>query len=176
MLYALRAKIGERRMNLLCHSMRCYALGYGVETWLKGQSPAQPLFDEGILAAGDEIATTFTEKSGKRLSNLRRLGREITVYYNWCDIAMHLSRLVNWLFHLGCDGPPNKADIKTFPAKIYEFVDCDGLTDCIGHGADRTHQYYRQSPTVRADITASLAARIPVRPKFDPVGNFYSFV
>ncbi len=39
---------------------------------------------------------------------------------------------------------------------------------------DRTHQYYRQSPTVRADIAASLAGLTPTRLEHDARSNAYS--
>jgi hypothetical protein len=39
---------------------------------------------------------------------------------------------------------------------------------------DRTHQYYRQSPAVRADIAASLAGLTPTRLKYDARANAYS--
>src|ERR1700710_2486150 len=65
LLYALRAQIGARRMHLLAHSMGVYALGGAVEQWFGDTTvPAQPLFDEIILAAGDEVSSTFTAEKG----------------------------------------------------------------------------------------------------------------
>ena len=181
LLYTLKARIGTRRLNLLCHSMGCYALGGAMETLFKDPgAPTKLLFDEVMLAAGDEDCSTFIEPHGGRLSNLHLLGREITVYFNRNDIAMHLSRIVNGAFHLGYDGPPNRADLRTFPPKVYEFVNCIALSDYIDtpqhpEQVDRSHQYYRQSPTVRRDIAAGLAGLVPVRPYFYQHENFYAF-
>ncbi len=181
LLYDLKARIGTRKMHLLVHSMGVYALGGGVEHWFADPSgPTQPLFDEILLAAGDEESSTFTEPKGRRLSNLRQLGREITVYFNRNDAAMHLSSIVNHAFHLGYEGPPSKANLKIFPPKVFEFVNCIGLKDYIDTPAhpikvDHTHQYYRESPTVRADIAANLAGLVPERPFFYLHENFHAF-
>ena len=181
LLYGLRAKMGTRRMHLLAHSMGCYALGGAVESWFAHPGvPAQALFDEVVLAAADEECSTFTEPDGKRLSKLQQLGREITVYFNRNDILMHLSGIANNAFHLGYDGPPGRAHLATFPAKVYEFVNCLALKDYIDTDAhpeqiDHTHQYYRQSPTVRADIATTLAGKVPTRPFFYINENFHAF-
>ncbi len=177
-LYKLRARIGSRRMSLLCHSMGNFALGGAVEKFFRGPAaPNVPLFDEAILAAPDEIATTFEAPNGGRLSNLPRLAKEITVYSSRDDIAMDLSHTVNGGgYRLGYDGPANKSDRTKFPVKTFEFVDCSGVNDYINSflGApDREHQYYRQSPTVRADIAANLAGLVPVRPKYNQQRNSY---
>ncbi|HYB11156.1 MAG TPA: alpha/beta hydrolase [Alphaproteobacteria bacterium] len=177
-LHALGQRIGNRRLNLLCHSMGNYMLGGAVEQWFSNKAtPPPPLFDEIVLAAADEIASSFSTPNGGRLSNLWRLGREITVYYNNDDVLMHVSHIANQNFRLGYDGPPNKADKHFFSPNVYEFVDCTGVNDFISplsDAPDRSHQYYRQSPKVRADIAAGLAGLMPVRPKYDPIANVYS--
>lgn len=82
-------------MSLLGHSMGDYALSFAVDSWFRNSSaPNHPLFDEIILAAADEKATTFAPPDG-RLRNLYRLGREITVYFNNDDILMELSHRAN---------------------------------------------------------------------------------
>ena len=176
-LVALNDRIGNRRLNLLCHSMGNYMLGGAVELWFSNNpTPPPPLFDEVVLAAADEKATTFAIPHNGRLSNLWRLGREITTYYNNDDIAMLLSHVVNQNFRLGYDGPPNRSDTRFFSPNVYEFVDCSNVNDFISsklEAPDRTHQYYRQSPTVRADIAASLAGLTPTRLRYDPVANAY---
>ena len=182
MLVAMKPKLGTRRVHLLCHSMGCYALGGAVETLYRAAgAPTAALFDEAVLAAGDEDSATFTKPKGGRLSRLSSLAREITVYFNRNDIAMHLSGVVNHAFHLGYYGPPNMRDVKVFPPKIYEFVNCIGLKDYIDtpqhpEEIDHTHQYYRESPTVRADIAAQFAGEVPVRPYYYKDENFYAFV
>jgi len=177
-MYALRQRIGNRRLNLLCHSMGNYVLAGAVEQWFAGAAaPTQPLFDEIILAAADEDAATFAAPNGRRLSHLWRLGREITVYSNRDDVAMALSHVANFDYRLGYDGPANAADTGFFSRNVYEFVNCSGVNDYLSNilvEPDRSHQYYRQSPTVRADIAASLAGLTPNRLRYDASANVYS--
>jgi esterase/lipase superfamily enzyme len=173
----LRKYIGSRRMSLLCHSMGNYMLGTAVETW-SGANPAvtTPLFDYVLLAAADEIANTFSTPNNGRLDNLKKLGRKITAYYNYDDVLMKFSHIANCDIRLGYDGPPNAADLNFFPADIYDFVDCTGVTDYISAWTDqpdRSHQYYRQSPTVRLDIAQVLAGLKPQRLRYDPRSNSY---
>ena len=174
---ALRQRIGNRRVNLLCHSMGNAMLGAAVEALFAGGSaPAVPLFDEVVLAAADEVCTTFSTADNGRLAALWRLGREITVYFNRDDIAMALSHIVNHDFRLGYAGPPNAADTGFFSRNVYDFVDCTGIDDYISSllaAPDRSHQYYRQSPTVRSDILETLAGVTPARPRYDKTANLY---
>jgi esterase/lipase superfamily enzyme len=173
---ALRSEVdqlGTKRINLLCHSMGNYMLGGAVRTFLGMSDTTDVVFDEVVLAAADETATTFSAPSGDRLSQLFKVGREITVYFSREDVAMALSQFVNKDHRLGYDGPPNKADTQFFSTAIYEFVDCTAIRDFISSDIDRTHQYYRQSPTVRSDIVQTLAGFTPNRPKFDPASNTY---
>jgi len=184
--FLLRQGPRRRRLNLLCHSMGNYALGWALPSFLNNANlggrtynaaRGDYLFDEVVLAAADEDAATFAAPNGDRLSRLREVGREITVYFNNDDLAMDLSHLVNGDYRLGYDGPANTSDTAFFPTAIYEFVDSTGVNDYISgplQAPDRSHQYYRQSPTVRADIVASLAGFTPVRPVFDPVTNVYT--
>jgi esterase/lipase superfamily enzyme len=167
-------QLGTKRINLLCHSMGNYMLADAVRTFLAMSNTPDVVFDEVILAAADETATTFSAANGDRLSQLYKVGREVTVYYSREDVAMELSHIVNKDYRLGYDGPPNEADTQFFPPSIYEFVDCSAIRDFISTDIDRTHQYYRQSPTVRSDIVQSLAGFTPNRPKFDPAANVYS--
>ncbi len=174
----LRGRIApQRRINLLCHSMGNYMMAGAVELMFKQgtQAPARPVFDEVVLAAADEEATTFAQPNGGRLSNLWRLGHEITTYFNNNDILMGFSEIVNAEDgkRLGDDGPPNEADTHFFSPNIYEFVDCTGINDSIGTGLLDSHQYYRKSPTVRADIVATLLGLTPKRLGFDPKANRY---
>ena len=174
----IRAAIGARTLNLLCHSMGNYMLGFGVDKWAKDHPGAGgPLFDNAVLAAADEIATTFTTPDNGRLSTLKALARRITVYFNYDDILMHLSHVANCDFRLGYDGPPNKADTSIFDKPTYSMVDCTGVNDYISdliNEPDRSHQYYRQSPTVRADIAQTLTGAIAPRPRYDAKANAYS--
>ena len=173
----LRAQIGGRRINLLCHSMGNYMLGGAVEAWSRANpNPPGPLFDHVVLAAADEIATTFSTPNAGRLVNLRKLGRKITTYYNYDDVLMHLSHVANCDFRLGYDGPPNAIDQNFFSPDIHDFVDCTGVTDYIStftDEPDRSHQYYRQSKIVRLDIAQALTGIKPRRLRYDPRTNAY---
>jgi esterase/lipase superfamily enzyme len=180
---ALRGRLGTRKLHLLCHSMGVYALGGGVETLFREPgAPTAPVFDQILLAAGDEDLRSFTMPDGERLSNLHRLGQKIAVYFNRNDIAMHASRVANGflgifgLSHLGFYGPVHMQQVDLFPKEGYAFVNCGGLTDYIAPvQGDHTHQYYRESPTVRADI-ASVLAGDATRPLFYADENFSAFV
>ena len=173
---ALRQRTGRRRVNLLCHSMGHYMLGAAVEMmFAQGQAPSAPLFDEIVLAAGDELATTFAIPNGGRLSNLWRLGNEITVYSNKNDALMKLSRIVNAADgnRLGYEGPPNAADTRFFSSNVYEFIDCTGIDDSLGKGLMDTHQYYRESRKVRADIVSVLLGSQRDLNHYDYADNMY---
>jgi len=175
----IRAVIGTRKLNLLCHSMGNYTLGFGVGQWAKDHpvAAAAPLFDNAVLAAADEFATTFTTPDRGRLATLKSLAKRITVYFNYDDVLMHLSHIANGDFRLGYDGPPNRADKTIFDAATYAMVDCTGVNDYIStllEQPDQSHQYYRQSPTVRKDIAATLRGEVPKRPHYDAKTNAYS--
>jgi esterase/lipase superfamily enzyme len=174
----IRQVIGNRKLNLLCHSMGNYMLGGAVEAWARANPAAPgPIFDTAILAAADEVATTFTTPNNGRLCTLKKLAGRITVYFNYDDVLMHLSHLANCDYRLGYDGPPNKADLKVFDPPVYNMVDCTGVDDYISSifdQPDRSHQYYRQSPTVRLDIAQTLSGASPRRPRYDSKANVYS--
>jgi esterase/lipase superfamily enzyme len=178
-LYRFRSSIGERRLTLLAHSMGNYVLGFGVERWFSTAHDAPKLFDDVILAAADEPSDTFGMPNGKRLSDLWKLTQRITVYSSREDVLIFASRIVNRDWRLGHDGPPNRADTRFFSPAEYVFVDCTENEDYTGasaHAPDRSHQYYRQSISVRADVArvlkglgAPLGARV-----YNERGNFYT--
>jgi esterase/lipase superfamily enzyme len=179
LLHELQQQIGPRRgLNLLCHSMGNYALGWALDAWFKQvQPPLPPAFQQIVLAAADETSTTFSPPNGQRLSWLRNFSQSITVYFNNNDIAMDLSHIANQDYRLGYNGPPNSGDTLYFPTNIYDFVDCTGVNDFISpwiDQPDRSHQYYRQSPTVRRDLVAVLSGFTPKRPAYNPNSNVYS--
>jgi esterase/lipase superfamily enzyme len=84
------------------------------------------------------------------------------------------SPFVNNALRLGYDGPTEKSALKVFPTGVYEFVDCTGVNDYLSDAPLVSHQYYRESPTVRADIIATLARAVPKRLKYDAGANVYS--
>jgi esterase/lipase superfamily enzyme len=171
--------LGGRRLMLLAHSMGNYVLGFGIERWFATPVPVNQLFDSIILAAADEQSDTFALADGRRLANLRQITPRIAVYSSREDVLMLASRLVNGNFRLGFDGPPNRADRTFFPPGMYEFLDCTAnrdFTDPFLASPDRTHQYYRQSVSVRQDVARVLkgvAAPAGAR-TFDAVRNVFS--
>ena len=64
--------------------------------------------------------------------------------------------------------------MQVFPNNVYEFVDCTGCNDYLSGGLLVSHQYYRESPMVRADIIATLAGAVPKRPAYNATTNVYS--
>lgn len=176
LLYALKPQlIGTRRLTLLCHSMGNYMLGGGIEAWFAGRKSAPgQLFDQVVLAAADEQKTTFLGSAGKRLSNLKQIARGIAVYFNYNDIMMELSNAVNSFTPLGQEGATGQSSSQLYPTSIYQFLDCTNTNDYMGPATfDESHQYYRQSPTVRADIAGVLTGQPPARYYHDVSGNVY---
>ena len=146
-----------RRVFLLAHSMGNYALQGAVESWFAHGNPAAELFDEVVLAAADERFDTFGFPAGARLSRLKDLGRRISIYYSVLDIAMYLSLAVNLITRLGHEGPRHKADQTVFDPARYRILDCAEVDDYnMAIPPDASHQYYRRSPKVRADIAAAM--------------------
>ena len=149
-LEAARAK--GRRCFLLAHSMGNWALQAAVETWFAHGNGDAFMFHEAVLAAADEIATSFEFGPAGRLSGLSRLTRRTSIYYNHNDKVLDdLSELINGNKRLGQDGPRDRADPTRFPSATYRMVDCSDFTD-YQRDFQGSHQYYRRSPNVRSDI------------------------
>lgn len=155
------APSANRRVLLLAHSMGNWALEAGVEAFFY-QGPPPPLsFDEVVLAAADEVNTSFETPNGGRLALLPKMSKRISVYYNEVDVAMFLSMAVNRNDRLGKDGADNKTDTTLYPPAIFRNVNCTGVDDYDKlDPIDATHQYYRRSPTVRGDIAALIGGGI----------------
>jgi len=144
-----------RRVFMLAHSMGNFALQGAVESWFAHSNPAADLFDEVLLAAADERFDTFGFPAGGRLSRLKDLGRRISIYYSVRDVVMYLSFAVNQIARLGHEGPEHKADPTEFDPALYRILDCAEVGDYdLVIPPDASHQYYRRSPKVRADIVA----------------------
>ena len=161
-----RTRRAGKRAFLLAHSMGNYMLGFGVERWFATPRTAQRLFDTTVLAAADEFSITFGRPNGQRLSDLWEITPQITVYTNREDVLMHASHIANGDWRLGYDAAPNRADKAFFSPDRYAFVDCtdnEDFTNSFLNLPDRSHQYYRQSKTVRRDIARVLKSlAIPV--------------
>jgi hypothetical protein len=97
--------------------------------------------------------------NGERLSDLWKLTPRITVYSSREDVLIFASHIFNRDWRLGHDGPPNRADNRFFSPTEYVFVGCTENEDFTGssaHAPDRSHQYYRQSVSVRTDVARVL--------------------
>jgi esterase/lipase superfamily enzyme len=146
-----------RRAFLLAHSMGNFALQAAVEAWFMHRRPASVLFDEVFLAAADERFDSFELPMEARLGRLSELTPRISIYYSLRDIALFLSFAVNLLTRLGHEGPKHKADATRYPPARFRMPDCADVDDYdLANPPDASHQYYRRSPKVRADIAAAM--------------------
>jgi esterase/lipase superfamily enzyme len=150
------ARTQGRRVFLLTHSMGNWALQAAVESWFAHGNGDAFLFDEALLAAADEIYTTFQFEPFGRLSGLGRLAKRISTYYSENDAVLKLSMAVNLgAKRLGQDGPNKRFDTAMYPPATYRMVDCTRFEDYDFNLAS-SHQYYRCSPGVRTDIAATM--------------------
>lgn len=151
-----RARLGGARCCLLCHSMGNWALQAAVESWFSHGNGAVEMFDEAILAAADERYDSFDFPLPGRLSGLASISRRVSIYYSQADMVLAVSAAVNrGVRRLGQKGPHNLADQREFSPSVFRFVDCTALRDYPSNFMN-SHQYYRRSPKVRADIISVL--------------------
>ncbi len=151
------ARATGARTILLAHSMGNWALQAAVESWFSHGNGKAALFDAAVLAAADELYNSFSFPLYGRLSGLDLLAGNIAIYYSRADLVLQLSMAVNLgAKRLGQDGPHDRSDTTTFPPAVYRMVDCSGFTDYDLDFAS-SHQYYRRSPGVRADIATVVA-------------------
>ncbi len=147
-----------RRVFLLAHSMGNFALAGAVESWFSHGKPGVTLFDEVLLPAADERWDSFTLPMGARLARLPALTPRISIYYSIRDIALYLSVAVNFISRLGHEGPMHKTDTALYPPARFRMLDCAAVDDYdLLIPPDASHQYYRRSPKVRADIVAAMS-------------------
>jgi esterase/lipase superfamily enzyme len=152
------ARAAGRRVTVLAHSMGNLALQAAVENWFLHGNGDVALFDRAVLAAGDCAFDAFDQPDRARLSGLDRLARRVAVYYSHADDVLKISMVVNLgAQRLGQDGPRHRTDAAAFPPAIYTMVDCTGFRD-YDFNFLSSHQYYRQSPGVRAIIAADMAS------------------
>jgi esterase/lipase superfamily enzyme len=155
----LKQQHAGARVFLLAHSMGNHALQAAVEQFFAA-GPPPALFDEVILAAADEEATTLERPDHAGLFRLRDLAGRISVYYSHRDVAMAASLVANDNVRLGFDAMPHKSDAVLYPLTQFRWVDCTAVFDLAGGDSvplDASHQYYRRSKTVRADIALVMA-------------------
>jgi esterase/lipase superfamily enzyme len=152
-----QARTNGSRIFLLAHSMGNFALQAAVESWFSHGNGDALLFDEAFLAAADEQFNTFDFPEPGRLSSLHRLGRRTSIYFSGADQVLKVSELVNLgAERLGEDGPDNRTDPTRFPPAQYRMANCTGFRDYPFDFAS-SHQYYRRSPGVRADIAQTMS-------------------
>lgn len=153
-----------RRSFLLAHSMGNHALSCAIPSFFANSTPGSlQTFSEAILPAADEVNTTL-EVPGAGMYRLRDLTERISVYSSLRDVAMDLSMAVNKNIRLGYDGPADKTNASIYQPATFRSVNCTEVFDYFGLiPPDATHQYYRRSKTVRADIV-KLMANQPVTP------------
>ena len=155
-----RARTNGSRVFLLSHSMGNYALQAGVQSWFTHGNGDAALFDEAILAAADERYDSFDFPEPGRLSALYRLAQHISIYFSRMDNVLALSMAINLgAKRLGQDGPHDRYNTGKFPPAQYRMVDCSGFGDYPIDFAS-SHQYYRRSPGVRADIASAMTGPI----------------
>ena len=149
------ARLKGNRVFLLAHSMGNWALQAAVESWFVHGNGDAFLFDEAFLAAADEVHNTFGATPPGRLSGLSRLAKRISIYSSQRDEVLKLSSKVNLVRRLGQNGPDNGTNATLFPPAKYLMVDCSNANDYAFDLAS-SHQYYRRSPQVRADIAKTM--------------------
>ena len=150
------ARASRQSVTLLAHSMGNLALQAAVESWFLHGGANTVLFDRVILAAGDTTFDCFDQPNLARLSGLSQLAERIGIYYSHSDEVLQLSKVVNLgAQRLGQDGPRDRAKPDVFPASAFTMVDCSDYR-YPGFGFLGSHQYYRQSPDVRAIIAQSI--------------------
>lgn len=156
----MRARASGSRVFLLAHSMGNWALQAAVESWFSHGNGDALLFDEMFLAAADEVYNTFDFPAPGRLSCLYRLGQRISIYYSGADHVLAVSMSINLgAQRLGQDGPYNRSNAAKFPPAQYRMINCTNDRDYPFDFAS-SHQYYRRSATVRADIAQTMTEAI----------------
>jgi esterase/lipase superfamily enzyme len=156
------ARASGVRTFLLAHSMGNWALQAGVESWFAHGNGATPLFDEVILAAADERYDSFGFPMPGRLSGLHLLTKRTSIYFSQSDAVLQLSMTVNLgAQRLGQQGPQHRSDPALFPPASYRMIDCTNFKDYDVDFAS-SHQYYRRSPKVRADIASVMDGAAPM--------------
>ena len=147
---AFHATQPNGRIFLLAHSMGNFALAGAVQGSFDDHNPSDFIFNQVFLAAPDEVPDTF--EHGARLSNLPKLSDRISVYYSQRDFLMMLSHVANGDVRLGFNGPTSKNNAAKYPAAKFRLLDCTNVLDYFPFIGEETHQYYRRSKKVRADI------------------------
>jgi esterase/lipase superfamily enzyme len=151
------------RIGLLCHSLGAYALAEALD-----QARPGIVFDEAILAAADEQWNSFSLAGGRRLGQLGLVSQRQTIYFTQEDEVLHFSGTVLGQQRLGYDGPQGKADRRCFPPERFRLIDCSSC-DRDTLDPNDSHQYYRKSRAIIADMAQLLTGRIAAADIAQPV-------
>ena len=150
------ARADGQRVFLLAHSMGNFALQAAVESWFSHGNGDARMFDETFLAAADEEYDSFDFPRLGRLSGLDRLTDRVTVLFSEEDAVLRVSAGLNGIRRMGQSGPHARFDTGRFSPTRYNFIDCGANRDFAFDFAS-SHQYYRRSPSVRAQIAAAMS-------------------
>jgi esterase/lipase superfamily enzyme len=150
------ARAGRRKVTLLTHSMGNLVLQSSIESWFLSGNGGVKMFDLAVLAAGDCDYDAFDQPNLARLSGLVDLSDRVAIYFSRADNVLQVSMFVNLgAKRLGQDGPHNRADTVEFPTAQYAMQDCSDVRD-YPFDPLSSHQYYRESPTVRGLIADAM--------------------
>lgn len=149
------------RVFLLAHSMDNHALNGAVVPFMVAGAPPVT-FDEVILAAADEFDDALEKPDHSGLFHLRDLARRISIYSSHRDAILGLlSYPINGYRPLGLDGAKSASAAGLFPPQTVRSVDCTMLFDLLdvdhSGAVEATHQYYRRSKRMCADVAALMA-------------------
>lgn len=162
-----RSHLCDGQIHVLAHSMGNYALSHAVDSIAHDNARARRLWGEVILAAADEDETAF--EPGKRFHRLGEFCNRVSVYINRNDKALVISDVTKPNpDRLGALGPRNPRALST----QVEIIDCQR----VAATSITQHSYYRDSPSVVADITAVLSGKAgsDINPRsYDPQKNHY---
>ncbi len=163
---AFRLAKPNGRIFLLAHSMGNWALQAGVASWFQQRTSQDVVFDEIFLAAADECYDSFEAPGGQRLSGLPKIAQRISIYYSDRDIILWVSNGINGVPRLGgADGPKDKYNQEVYPTAKFRMRECAGVDDYdYFDTVDASHQYYRRSKKVRADIVSMMSGGASGKP------------
>ena len=138
----------NQNVNLLCHSMGNYVLQNAIQRMVE-RTPSGPLpkiFDQVFLCAPDVDDTVL--EAGQPLGRAHEIGRNVTVYFNEGDLALHGSDYTKGNpERLGTNGAANP---NLLHQKIHQ-VNCSG--DIVQGVLE--HSYYLEG-RINTDIRMSL--------------------
>lgn len=155
------------RIELVAHSMGCFALRHAVQE-IKAAADklvTKVVFRGALLVAADDDFDSLTKPD--KLAPLLDLTRRITVYTADDDRALAFSAtwFVNNYARLGMFGPKDLATLPAWVTRVDVTSHSDTHDDVGGTFSHHNHQYYRLSRAVITDIRAVLAGTPPKKIK-----------